>query len=97
MLDRLCEVFRRSVPEHMTAIRAALGERDLPRLGVAAHMLAGTLSAFSTIAGGLASTLEDAAVDKDVELCMVLIARLESMCTALIEDTRGLTLEALGV
>jgi CheY-like chemotaxis protein/nitrogen-specific signal transduction histidine kinase len=96
VLDRLCEVFRRSVPEHMTATRVALAERDLPRLRVAAHMLAGTLSAFSTIAGGLASTLEDAAISNDVELCTTLVARLESMCASLIEDTRGLTLDALG-
>jgi PAS domain S-box-containing protein len=97
VLDRLCEVFRRSVPEHMTATRAALDERDLPRLRVAAHMLAGTLSAFSTIAGVIASTLEDAAIARDLDVCTTLVARLEVMCTTLIEDTRDLTLETLGL
>jgi hypothetical protein len=81
----------------MTATRAALDERDLPRLRVAAHMLAGTLSAFSTIAGVIASTLEDAAIARDLDVCTTLVARLEVMCTTLIEDTRDLTLETLGL
>ena len=97
VLDRLCEVFRRSVPDQMTQTRIALEERDWPRLRIAAHMLAGTLSAFSSIAGALSSALEDAAISEDVELCTTLVGRLESMCTALVEDTRGLTLEALGL
>jgi two-component system, sensor histidine kinase and response regulator len=96
VLDRLCEVFRRSAPDHMAIARAALDQRDLPRLRVAAHMLAGTISAFSSVAGALASALEDAAIADDLALCTTLVARLDAMCTTLVEDTRGLTLEALG-
>jgi two-component system sensor histidine kinase/response regulator len=95
VLERLGDVFRRSVAEHMASTRAAVDARDYPRLETSAHMLAGTLSAFSTIAGALASTLEDAAADHDGELAATLVARLEGMCTTLIEDSRGLTLEAL--
>jgi HPt (histidine-containing phosphotransfer) domain-containing protein len=95
VLERLCEMFRRSVPAHVAAIRAALDERDFARLRLAAHILAGTLSAFSTIAGALASTLEDAATDEDLERCASLVAQLESTCTTLLEETRGLTLETL--
>ena len=95
MLDRLCEVFRRSVPEQLAAARTALAGRDLPRLRVTAHMLAGTLSAFSTIAGGVASALEDAAIADDLEACATLVGRLEPLCATLSEDTRGLTLEEL--
>jgi CheY-like chemotaxis protein len=97
VLDRLCEVFRRSVAGHLGAIRVAFDERAYPPLRVAAHMLAGTLSAFSTIAGTVASTLEDAAAVEDAEACRSLVERLEVMGAALVEDTRGLTLEALGV
>jgi two-component system sensor histidine kinase/response regulator len=95
VLDRLCELFRRTVPANMAATRAALDERDFAQLRRAAHMLAGTLSAFSTIAAALASTLEDTAIDEDLERCSSLVAQLESTCTVLVEETRGLTLEAL--
>ncbi|UJR83710.1 PAS domain S-box protein [Sandaracinus amylolyticus] len=97
ILEKLGEVFRRSVPEHVAKARAALADRDLPRLREAAHLLYGTLAAFSTVAGALASTLEDAAMREDVESCTELIARLESMCDELLEDTRDLTIEALSL
>ena len=97
MLERLCEVFRRSLPEQMTRTRSALDDGDVSRLGAAAHMLAGTLSAFSTVAGALASTLEDAAAREDLESCTELVGRLEGMCAELLDNTRGLTLEALGL
>ena len=96
VFERLCQLFRASLPEHTAAIRRALDQQDWSFLRVAAHKLAGTLSAFSTIAGALASTLEDAAVDEDGERCTHLVGQLESTCTALLEETRGLTLETLG-
>jgi CheY-like chemotaxis protein len=95
VLDRLCELFRRTAPTQMAAARAALDERDLERLRPAAHILAGTLSAFSTIAGALASTLEDAAIAEDLERCIALAGELETICALLMEQTRGLTLGAL--
>lgn len=97
VLDRLGEVFRRSLPEQVAAARGALAAGDLSRLRVAAHMLAGTLSAFSTIAGGVASALEDAAITEDLETCATLVGRLEPLCATLIEDTRGLTLADLNL
>jgi CheY-like chemotaxis protein len=97
VLDRLCEVFRRSLPEQLATARGAVVAGDLLRLRVAAHMLAGTLSAFSTIAGGVASALEDAAITEDLATCATLVGRLESLCATLIEDTRGLTLEDLNL
>ncbi len=83
VLDRLCELFRQSVPAQMAATRAALDERDC------------ALSAFSTIAAALASTLEDAAAAADLERCSSLVGQLESACALLLRETRGLTLEAL--
>jgi len=95
VLERLCELFRQTAPVQMAATRAALDERDFARLRPASHILAGTLSAFSTIAGALASTLEDAAIDEDLERCVSLVAQLEATCSMLMEETRGLTLERL--
>ena len=97
VLDRLVEIFRRSVPEHFAAARVAFDKRDFPRLRVAAHVLAGTLSAFSTMAGTIASALEDAAIEEDVERCASLVTKLGSTCTQLVEETRDLTFENLGV
>ena len=74
----------------MGSVRLALGERNLPRLAEAAHMLYGTLAAFSTIAGALAFSLEDLAKREDLESCAELVDRLESMCRELLEDTRAL-------
>jgi two-component system sensor histidine kinase/response regulator len=90
VLETLCEVFHRSLPDHMGSVRLALGERNLPRLAEAAHMLYGTLAAFSTIAGALAFSLEDLAKREDLESCAELVDRLESMCRELLEDTRAL-------
>ncbi|UJR85559.1 Hypothetical protein I5071_76390 [Sandaracinus amylolyticus] len=97
VLERLCAVFRRSLPDHMARTRSALRDRDRPRLREAAHMLHGTLSAFSTVAGALASALEDAAIHGGIERCTELVAGLEPMCAELVEDTRGLTLDALSL
>jgi CheY-like chemotaxis protein/HPt (histidine-containing phosphotransfer) domain-containing protein len=95
VLDRLCETFRQGVPAQVAAARSALEARDFTQLRKAAHILAGTLSAFSTIAGTLASTLEDIALDQDVERCRALVGDLESTCARVVEETRGLRLEDL--
>jgi signal transduction histidine kinase/CheY-like chemotaxis protein len=94
-LDKLCEVFRRSLPDHLAHCRSALRDHDLPRLSEAAHMLYGTLAAFSTIAGAVASTLEDSAVRRELESCTALVERLEEMSAELLEDMRALTIEGL--
>src|SRR5262249_20812203 len=96
VLDRLCDVFRRSVAEQMAASRSAFDDRDLQRLRVGAHMLGATLGAFSTIAGGVASALAGAGVKGDIQAAGTLVQRLEAVVATLVEDTRGLTLEALG-
>jgi PAS domain S-box-containing protein len=97
VLDKLCGVFRESVPPQMSEVRTALASSDLTRLRESAHKLHGTLAAFSTIAGALALTLEDAAVRGDVDSCSELVAQLDAMCTELIEDTRVLTIDALAL
>jgi two-component system sensor histidine kinase/response regulator len=95
VLQKLCEVFRGTVPRQMDRARSALHDRDLSRLREDAHRLYGTLAAFSTIAGALASTLEDSAVREDLESCTALVERLDGVCAELLEDTRTLTVDAL--
>jgi hypothetical protein len=78
-------------------VRSALRERDLPRLREAAHMLYGTLGAFSTIAGAVALTIEESALREDIDSCSELVERLESMCSELLNDTRTLTIDELSL
>jgi two-component system sensor histidine kinase/response regulator len=90
ILEKLCEVFCQTVPEQMENIRTALHNGDLPRLRENAHNVYGTLAAFSTVAGALALTLEDSAMQEDLESCTALVERLDRFCTELLEDVRTL-------
>jgi hypothetical protein len=58
-------------------------------------LLRGTLSVFSTVAGAAASNLEEEAARGQIEACVPLFARLESMCARLVEQTRNLSIEKL--
>jgi two-component system, sensor histidine kinase and response regulator len=97
VLEGLCDVFRRSLPDQLTQIRSLLGVRDFARLADAAHKLCGTLGAFSAIAGAVALVLEDVANSEDLEGCAELVDQLDSMCAELLEDTRDLTIDALAL
>jgi len=71
-----------------------------PRYAAAARgcsFVAWTLSAFSTVAAAAASTLEDKAARGEIEACEPLVARLESICSELVEQTRKLSIENLGL
>ena len=97
VLETLRVVFRRSLPEDMARIRAALIDGDMGRLREAAHQLVGTVSAFSTLAAGVAATLEDAAVRHERGSCAALVAQLESMCDALLAATDSLSIDSFGL
>ncbi len=94
-LDELCEVFRSVVVDQMAHVRSVVRSGDMANLREAAHKLRGTLSAFSSVAGALASGLEDAAVQDDVDTCAVLTSKLGAICDDLVDATRSLTIEAL--
>jgi hypothetical protein len=79
----------------MVRIRAALEARDLPSVREAAHILYGTVAAFSPMAGEVAASLEEAALGGRTESCIEISVRLESMCTQLLGETRVLTMEDL--
>jgi len=95
ILEKICATFQASVPNQMARVRSAMNDKDAPRLREAAHLLRGTLSAFSTVAGMAASNLEDEAARGQIEECLPLVTRLESICSELVEQTRSLSIEKL--
>jgi hypothetical protein len=73
----------------------ALRDRDVPRLRQAAHKFCPLLFAFSTVAGNVASDLEDHAAQDQLEEARPLVARLEAMTQDLMRLAAGLSLETL--
>jgi hypothetical protein len=94
-LGRICQGLRTYLPGRLAEVGEALRSGDAPRLCVAAHKLCGLLSAFSTVAGGLASDLEDQAEGGRLDECRRLAERLEAMARELIEQLDSLSIEAL--
>jgi CheY-like chemotaxis protein len=94
-LCRMCQGLRSYLPGRLAEVGEALRTRDAPRLRVAAHKLCGLLSAFSTVAGGVASDLEDQAAGGRLDECRPLVEQLEAMARELIEQVDGLSIETL--
>jgi HPt (histidine-containing phosphotransfer) domain-containing protein len=95
ILEKICQAFRARLPDHLTAVQDALRERDTLRLREAAHKLCGMVSAFSTVAGGVASDLEDRAAQGQLEEARPLVRQLETMAQELVRAVGGLSLETL--
>ena len=66
-----------------------------PRLRQAAHKLHGTITAFSTVAGAVASDLEDLAARGQLEAAQPLVELLEAMVPELVEQVDRLSIETL--
>jgi HPt (histidine-containing phosphotransfer) domain-containing protein len=95
ILERICQTLRARLPEHIGAIRDALHEGNTSRLREAAHKLAGMVSAFSTVAGKVASDLEDHAAEGQLEEAPPLVQRLEAMAQGLVQAAEDLSIETL--
>jgi PAS domain S-box-containing protein len=95
ILEKLCQAFRARLPDHLKAVQEALRQRDAPRLREVAHKLTGMVAAFSTVAGDVASDLEDHAAQGRLEEAQPLAAQLETMTQELIRLSGGLSLETL--
>jgi CheY-like chemotaxis protein len=94
-LEKISQVLRARLPDHVMAVREALRERDAARLREAAHKLCGTVAAFSTVVGAAASDLEDRAARGQLEAARPLVEQLEAVARKLIEQVDGLSIEAL--
>jgi PAS domain S-box-containing protein len=94
-LEKICRVFRARLPEQMEAVRAALRDQDPPGLRESAHKLVGMVAAFSTVAGNVASELEDHAAQGQLEGARPLVAQLGAMAEELMRVTDGLSLDTL--
>jgi PAS domain S-box-containing protein len=95
LLTEICQNFTTNAPVLMSELTDALLGYDGPRLAEAAHKLYGTIAAFSTAAGDLASDLEDLAARGQLEEARHLVGRLERMAHELIQQVSGLTIETL--
>jgi PAS domain S-box-containing protein len=95
MLGKMCRSLQSRVPEHLAAVRDALHEQDAVRLREAAHKFCGMLSAFSTIAGDQAASLEDLAARGLLNESLPVMDELEKSATELAWVAGGLTIEIL--
>jgi PAS domain S-box-containing protein len=95
VLERLCSTFRSQLPDHLMAVSDALRQQHAPGLRNSAHKLSGMLAAFSTVAGRVASELEDRAARGELDGAATLVAELESMAHELTRLTSDLTHENL--
>ena len=94
-LRAMGQSFEVYLPRRLAEVADALRNEDAPGLRVAAHKLCGLLSAFSTVAGGVASSLEDHAASGSLEECRPLVEQLEVMARELVQEMDGLSIESL--
>jgi PAS domain S-box-containing protein len=94
-LRQMCQGLRSYLPDRLAELGEALQTGDELRLRVAAHKLCGLLSAFSTVAGGLASDLEDQAAAGRLDKCRRLAEQVEATARDLVEQVDSVSIEAL--
>jgi two-component system sensor histidine kinase/response regulator len=97
LLERVRVVFRKSMPAQMSRVRSALAAGDLRELREAAHQILATVGAFSTVTADVASTLEDAAIREESDVCAGLVERLGSLCDALLVATERLSIDSISL
>jgi CheY-like chemotaxis protein len=95
LLDVMCQEFQSHAPSLLAKVSDALRDHDAPRLHAAAHKLYGTITAFSTVTGGVVSDLEDLAARGQLEEAGPLVVRIEAMAHELIRQVNGLSVDTL--
>jgi hypothetical protein len=91
----MCRDFQTYAPARLAELSDALRDRDAGRLRQAAHKFCALLFAFSSVAGNVASDLEDRAAEGRLEEAQPLVKRLETMTRELLRLAGGLALETL--
>jgi two-component system, sensor histidine kinase and response regulator len=95
LLAKMCDSLAVRAPEQMTAIQGALRDKDARRLREVAHKSCGLLSEFSSLAGDLASDLEDRAANANLPESQQVAETLSQRVAELLHLTDGLTLDRL--
>jgi two-component system, sensor histidine kinase and response regulator len=95
ILEKISQALQAHLPEHLLAVQDALRARDPLRLREAAHKLCGMVAAFSTVAGDVASAVEDLAAQGQLENARPLVGQLTTMAEELGQLASGLSLETL--
>ncbi len=91
----MCQDFQIYAPARLAELGDALREQDASRLRQAAHKFCSLLFAFSTVAGNVASEVEDVAAQGRLEGARPLVERLETMTRELMRLVGNLSLETL--
>jgi PAS domain S-box-containing protein len=94
-LRRICHDFQTYVPARLAELGNALRAGDAKPLREVAHKLCSLLPAFSTMAGDVASDLEDHSAADQLEEARPLVEKLETMCTELMRLVAGLSIDEL--
>ena len=95
MLRKMCRTLQSRVPEYLAAIRDALHDQDALRVREVTHKFCGMLSAFSTVAGDQAASLEDLAARGLLNEILPVVEQLDKCATELARLAGGLTIETL--
>jgi PAS domain S-box-containing protein len=90
ILERMKVVFAEQLPGLHEGVRAAFAAGDAAALREAAHKLSGMLSAFSSIAGGVATAIEEHAARNELTPCGPLMDRMESLCQQLLREVEAI-------
>jgi two-component system sensor histidine kinase/response regulator len=91
----MCDDFQTYAPAQLSEVADALRNRNAPRLRQAAHKFCPLLLAFSTVAGNLASDIEDIAMKGQIEEAPQLLEKLQVMTDELMPLVVGLSLETV--
>ena len=94
LLAKMCQTFQVRVPEQLTALQQALEAEDTRRVREVAHKMRGMLATFASV-GGVATRLEDCAVQGRLDECRTLGKELGEMAADLVEKTASLSLKRL--
>jgi DNA-binding response OmpR family regulator len=95
LLNEMCEDLKTYLPTRLSEVMQALADRDANRLSEAAHKLFALLSAFSKVAGSIASELEDYASHGRLTEAAPLALELDRMVPDLLRQGGDLRLETL--
>lgn len=90
ILERMRIVFAEQLPGLLGSVREAYCANDLAALREAAHKLSGMLSAFSSVAGGVATAIEEYAAGDELTPCGPLTDRMESLCEQLLREVESI-------